>query len=673
MKTKLTFSLLVLGLLIFSFTFSGDNSGNQPLYNVVVKFEGTNGNGNNLWLDNFSIGRRYNNDLAISSFNLKDKNYFLPGVTTSSITPIVTVFNVGYGVSSGATVTMTDMALYNVTKPVNSVSGGQTVNITFDPITFNLNTAKNLKVYINWIPDQNHSNDTVNQNTVFLPGVHKKVLYEAHTNTSCGPCASQNPALDAFIQSHFDSIVPIKYHTWWPSPSDPMYSINTSQQRIRPQYNQISAVPTLTIDGIHTQISSYTTLSNLLTPFNNRRAIASPVAISVTDTRLPGDTIKATININVISAVPSGVNYKLRINAIERKITYSSPPGSNGETIFYDVFRRMYPSTDGISINTTSGTYTIEYKYKKESVWIDSMIYTAVFIQDENSHEVINCSKARNFYIDNEQIPINISNESDSRTFSGNPENVLYNVSGGIQVENMELCVPPSGWSIINNDSDYTFWQYKYTSVNGPSFGGGKSIRINYYSYSNNLETQDILLSKIYENVSMNDTIKFDWAYALRTGFNNDRLIVKVSTDGGITFPFTIFDKQGSVLGTAPATTSSFVPSSGQWGTFSFAISSLTGIKPVFGGTPVSFELRQNYPNPFNPDTKIEFAVPVNDRIKLVVYDILGKEVAVLINEVLNTGFYNVDFNAQNLTSGIYFYKLESGNFSDTKRMILLK
>lgn len=674
MKTKILFLVLICSALFLAFTINSDKSDNLMLNNVVIRFEVTNGNGNNIWLDNFSIGQRYNNDLFISSMSLKDKNYLLPGVTTTNVSPVVTVFNAGYGSASGATITMTDMASYNSMKNVPSLSGGQTGDVTFDPVTFNLNTAKNLKVYITWSSDQNHSNDTVNQSTVFLPGVPKKILFEAHTNTSCGPCASQNPALDAFIQSHFDSIVPIKYHTWWPGAGDPMYSINIPQQRVRTQYNQISAVPTLTVDGVHTQVSGYTTLSNLLNPFNTRRTIASPIAISVTDTRIAGDTIKATISINVVSAIPSNVNYKLRINAVERKITYSTPPGSNGETIFYDVFRRVYPSTDGMSFNTAPGNYTIEYKYKKEAAWIDSMMYTAVFIQDENSHEVINCAKARNYYLDNIKMPSTVINDLDAKTFSYNPEYRFTTVTGGIQVENMEPCVPPAGWSIINNDSDYTFWQYKYTAVNGPSFGGGKSIRINLYAYTNNIGTTDILISKAYQNVNNTDTIKFDWAYARRPGYDNDKMVVKVSIDGGSTFPYTIFNKQGTALATAGDNSSSFVPSSSsQWGVYAFPISSLTNINPIEPGTPVIYELSQNYPNPFNPATKINFSIPVKDNVKLTVYDILGKEIATLVNEEMNPGFYSIDFNAENLTSGIYFYKLETKYFSQTKRMIFLK
>ncbi|MBM4157466.1 MAG: T9SS type A sorting domain-containing protein [Ignavibacteria bacterium] len=88
---------------------------------------------------------------------------------------------------------------------------------------------------------------------------------------------------------------------------------------------------------------------------------------------------------------------------------------------------------------------------------------------------------------------------------------------------------------------------------------------------------------------------------------------------------------------------------------------------------PLEYKLSQNYPNPFNPLTKISFSIPKSDFVKLAVYDILGKEVSVLVNERRNSGSYIIDFDASSLTSGVYFYKLTSGDFTDMKKMILLK
>jgi photosystem II stability/assembly factor-like uncharacterized protein len=102
------------------------------------------------------------------------------------------------------------------------------------------------------------------------------------------------------------------------------------------------------------------------------------------------------------------------------------------------------------------------------------------------------------------------------------------------------------------------------------------------------------------------------------------------------------------------------------------------GIKPINNKTPVNFMLYQNYPNPFNPVTKIKFDIPpVGQRhafdVRLVVYDILGREIAVLVNEKLNPGTFEADWDASNYPSGVYFYKLITDSYSETKKMVLLK
>lgn len=85
------------------------------------------------------------------------------------------------------------------------------------------------------------------------------------------------------------------------------------------------------------------------------------------------------------------------------------------------------------------------------------------------------------------------------------------------------------------------------------------------------------------------------------------------------------------------------------------------------------FELQQNYPNPFNPTTSISFSIPSSAFTSLKVYDIIGNEVATLVNEEKTAGNYEVRFNASSLTSGTYFYKLSAGSFTEVKKMILLK
>jgi hypothetical protein len=88
---------------------------------------------------------------------------------------------------------------------------------------------------------------------------------------------------------------------------------------------------------------------------------------------------------------------------------------------------------------------------------------------------------------------------------------------------------------------------------------------------------------------------------------------------------------------------------------------------------PNYYALGQNYPNPFNPSTRIQYAIPKAGYVQLTVYDILGRETVTLVNEFKNPGVHTVDFNASSLSSGIYFYKIESGSFTDTRKMLLVK
>jgi hypothetical protein len=105
----------------------------------------------------------------------------------------------------------------------------------------------------------------------------------------------------------------------------------------------------------------------------------------------------------------------------------------------------------------------------------------------------------------------------------------------------------------------------------------------------------------------------------------------------------------------------------------------IIGINQLSSEIPEKFELSQNYPNPFNPVTKIKFQIPQMETTQrvvstsLIVYDALGKVVQVLVNQQLQPGSYEVDWDASVYPSGVYYYKLESGSFKETKKMILIK
>ena len=106
----------------------------------------------------------------------------------------------------------------------------------------------------------------------------------------------------------------------------------------------------------------------------------------------------------------------------------------------------------------------------------------------------------------------------------------------------------------------------------------------------------------------------------------------------------------------------------------------ITNVQPINNIIPSEFSLFQNYPNPFNPSTKIKFQIPVTPLsfgeglgVRLILYDNLGRQIETLVNQQLPPGIYEVDWNAAGYSSGVYYYRLSSGIFSETKKLILIK
>jgi hypothetical protein len=88
---------------------------------------------------------------------------------------------------------------------------------------------------------------------------------------------------------------------------------------------------------------------------------------------------------------------------------------------------------------------------------------------------------------------------------------------------------------------------------------------------------------------------------------------------------------------------------------------------------PSSYSLSQNYPNPFNPATKIRYALPASSFVELKIFDILGNEITTLVKGEQTAGYHETEFNSGNLSSGIYFYRMQAGDYSISKKMILMK
>lgn len=139
----------------------------------------------------------------------------------------------------------------------------------------------------------------------------------------------------------------------------------------------------------------------------------------------------------------------------------------------------------------------------------------------------------------------------------------------------------------------------------------------------------------------------------------------------------TNYNYRATVFEPAPRTDTVMVNVSNGFNTFSktwyIHVENVTGVDQKNNTYPEQFSLRQNYPNPFNPSTKIKYSVAEETYVVLKIYNIVGQEVAVLVNEKKSPGYYEADFNAKNLPSGIYIYKITAGKYSSSNKMVLIK
>lgn len=188
-------------------------------------------------------------------------------------------------------------------------------------------------------------------------------------------------------------------------------------------------------------------------------------------------------------------------------------------------------------------------------------------------------------------------------------------------------------------------------------------------------------------NVTIGGTIIATWdvANTNTAPVNCQNVKISLSTDGGQTFPTILAAStpndgtEGVTLPAIDNTTARLKIEAADniffdMSNANFTITSSIGINNNQTGTPIEFGLSQNFPNPFNPVTIINFGLPKKSAVTLKIYDALGRESAVLINNEIRTeGFYNIEFDASKLPSGIYYYRLEGGSFTDTKKMIMIK
>ncbi len=215
-----------------------------------------------------------------------------------------------------------------------------------------------------------------------------------------------------------------------------------------------------------------------------------------------------------------------------------------------------------------------------------------------------------------------------------------WNLIGSDENNNVFAIGQLNGASTIYSSSNFgTTWNPVYSnSGTGALYGIGEEfIRDTMYA--------------VGQNGTVVRSINSGYSWALQSSITGNQLNAVYNKHHNTKFAFAVGDN-GIMIKTT---------NGGIW------------VQNISTEVPAAFALEQNYPNPFNPETKIKFDVAKQSDVKIIVYDITGREVQTLVNENMKPGVYEVTFEGSGFTSGVYFYKLQTENFTETKRMILVK
>lgn len=589
----------------------------------------------------------------------------------------------------------------------------------------------------------------------------RNILLERFTSSTCGPCASANPALDAFLTaSDPNRLSSVSYHMNWPAPgNDPMYLANPSDNTARRTQYGVNSIPYWFMDG--TYING-TTQPVLQAAFDSRTNVLSPITIVVTETANGNNiTVKADIYCEFGVSIPTAI---VHFSVGEKLITYASPPGTNGERNFKNVFRKLFPST-GTPVTLLPGKkISLEYNYTLDPAWQPNQIENIVFVQGY-ANEIFNTGKATtdfnlisspSYKVVNQgqsqsadykiKIPVIASGFNSAVTFTAALETPVAGITTEFPNGNVLSSFPDSLSFRVNSTSSVPQGLYKVI-VTGTSASGKVHKTVMNYLVGQNYAifgTNRTQVSYKVDNVTYNTAKLFTWnigsshtveAISPVTIGNTRYEFVNWSNGGPISQTinvgtqeinlFATYKIQYKLLGLVsptgiPATVTGgniFYDSAGtasiaanpmqvqfngrtyyfqSWegsGTGSYTGSNPTpsltvnnimvekaiydtvdvGISNYSSAIPSKFELYQNYPNPFNPVTNIKFDIANSAFTSLKVYNSLGKEVAALVNEILSPGSYQYSFDAGNYPSGIYYYKISTDNYTQIKKMILLK
>ena len=519
----------------------------------------------------------------------------------------------------------------------------------------------------------------------------RTVLAEIFTSTTCGPCASQNPYFDNWYNnySNKDRVAVIKYHVWWPSPgNDPFYHANTTENAGRTNYYGTNYVPRGIINGTSDGVASASTWITLI---QNSIITTSQFEIKIlgnVDATTGGNlTIQVRADNNPI---PSGT-LVLHVAVVESNINYV---GTNGDPTHNFVMRKMYPNHNGevFTINPNE-TKTFTRTFSWNSAWKLDNSHIVAFIQNRENRTVYQSAIRRaNIFVATPSLifpPNNALNQPINITLSWtkNTQAIRYGLevatdslfnnkvfSDTTLVDTFKALVKLARetryyWRVkaiaSYNSSDWSeVWSFKTLPLNAPN-------QVQLVNPQNNTTIYNPRQITFQWLASEPDVDAYRFEYGIDSTLTY-KIIDTIISSTELTLDFTFRFEWFNYWRVTARNGVGWGQPSDIW---MFRLIRTSVEDEII---PDKFILYQNYPNPFNPTTTIKFKLPKSGFTTLRIFDLFGKEIATLINENLNSGTYEVKFSTdelkdKSLASGIYFYQLKSGKYSEMKKMILLK
>lgn len=280
----------------------------------------------------------------------------------------------------------------------------------------------------------------------------KYVVLEQFTQASCGPCAAQNPAFDAnILVPNANKVRHIAVHTSWPG-TDPMYTHNTAENGARTSFYGVNSVPHVIMMGNQKkgQPSAFTQFD-----IDNEINKGSPVKITVSDTKV-GTTHTAVVTVSSWATPPSG-SYTLRTAIVENPITYTNAPGTNGEKLFPNVFRKMLPNTTGdpITLPSAGNSVSYTYTYTENAAWVMNNIHLVAFVQENSTKEILNSGSTKDPVVNGSVTPPTVMVKQGTSSFNITTTN--FGTASETFVYTL-AATAPANWSsnFVINSNTYT-------------------------------------------------------------------------------------------------------------------------------------------------------------------------------------------------------------------------